>query len=115
LRPIQRAAKNDIISLVDGLMNTNLATKPRMMPIKNLAKDGPVGVLKRCCTTPSERIGLCTGMRRSLARFSGPASLVHAPSWADFTTTTAGFEFSVHTALDKLDEIAPSHESPQLG
>src|ERR1700738_5055833 len=50
LRPIQRAAKDDIISLVDGLMNANSATKPRMMPIKNLAKNGPVGVLKRCCT-----------------------------------------------------------------
>src|SRR6202163_3776719 len=32
-------------------MNANSATKPRMMPIKNLAKNGPVGVLKRCCTT----------------------------------------------------------------
>ena len=34
----------------------NPATKPRMMPIKNLAKNGPVGVLKRCCTMTSERI-----------------------------------------------------------
>jgi hypothetical protein len=50
LATIQRAAKDDIISLVDGLMNANSATKPRMMPIKNLAKNGPVGVLKRCCT-----------------------------------------------------------------
>jgi hypothetical protein len=56
-RLIQRAAKDDIISLVDGLMNANPATKPRMMPIKNLAKNGPVGVLKRCCTTAVERIG----------------------------------------------------------
>jgi hypothetical protein len=30
-------------------MNANSATKPRMMPIKNLAKNGPVGVLKRRC------------------------------------------------------------------
>src|SRR6202140_2346619 len=56
-RLIQRAAKNDIISLVDGLMNANSTTKPRMMPIKNLAKNGPVGVLKCCCTTALERIG----------------------------------------------------------
>jgi hypothetical protein len=49
-RPIQRAAKDDVISLVDGLMNANSAAKPGMMPIKNLAKDGPVGVLKCCCT-----------------------------------------------------------------
>src|ERR1700681_3739067 len=50
LRPIQRAAKDDIISLVDGLMNANSATKQRMMPIKNLAKNGPVGGRKRCFT-----------------------------------------------------------------
>jgi len=47
LRPIRRAAKDDIISLVDGLMNADAATKPGMMPIKNLAKNGPVGVLER--------------------------------------------------------------------
>src|ERR1700739_2747167 len=56
LPPIQRAAKDGIISLVDGLMNANSATKPRMMPIKNLPKNGPVGVLKRCCIIVSERI-----------------------------------------------------------
>jgi len=38
-------------------MNANSATKPRMMPIKNLAKNGPVGVLKPRCTTTLERIG----------------------------------------------------------
>jgi hypothetical protein len=26
------------------------------MPIKHLAKNGPVGVLKRCCTIPDDRI-----------------------------------------------------------
>ncbi len=36
-------------------------------------------------------------MRRSLAPFSGPKSLVHAQSLADFITTTSGFRFSVHT------------------
>ena len=38
-------------------------------------------------------------MLRSLARFSGPDSLVHARSLADFITTTSGFRFSVHTAV----------------
>jgi hypothetical protein len=74
LRLFQRAAEDDKTILVDGTMNANSATKPRMMPIKNLAKNGPVGVLKRCCTTTSEHIGLCTRMRRSLVRFSEPAS-----------------------------------------
>src|ERR1700730_14972449 len=82
LRPIQRAAKDDIVSLLDGLMNANSATKPRMMPIKNLAKNGPVGVLKRCCTTALERIDPLTRMRQSLARYSAPVSSVQAPSWA---------------------------------
>ena len=36
-------------------------------------------------------------MRRSLAPFSGPESLVHTRSWADFITTTSAFRFSVHT------------------
>jgi len=50
LRLFQRAAEEDIASFVDCPMNANSATKPGMMPIKNLAKNGPVGVLKRRCT-----------------------------------------------------------------
>src|ERR1700722_17764575 len=48
-------------------------------------------------TTPSERIGLCTRMRRFPVRFIRPESFVHNPSLADFIITTSGFEFSVHT------------------
>lgn len=36
-------------------------------------------------------------MRQSLARFSASVSSFHAPSWADFITTTLAFRFSVHT------------------
>ena len=36
-------------------------------------------------------------MLRSLARFSGPESLGHTQSLADFITTMSGFRFSVHT------------------
>jgi hypothetical protein len=39
-------------------------------------------------------------MRRSLAPFSEPESLVHTRSLADFITTTSGFRFSVHTGLE---------------
>jgi hypothetical protein len=39
-------------------------------------------------------------MRQSLARFSGPVSLIHAPSLADSITTTPEFRFSVHTGPD---------------
>src|ERR1019366_4807268 len=48
-------------------------------------------------TTGSELTGHWTRMRRSLARFSGPVSLIHAPSLADSITTTLEFRFSVHT------------------
>jgi hypothetical protein len=58
LRLFERAAEGDKTTLIDSTMNANSATKPRMMPIENLAKNGPVGVLKRRCTTDSERIGL---------------------------------------------------------
>ena len=46
-----------------------------------------------------ERIGPWTKMRRSLARFNGPASSVHARSLADFITIMCGFRFSVHTPV----------------
>ncbi len=36
-------------------------------------------------------------MRRFLARFGEPVRSVHAPSWADFITTTPVFKLSVHT------------------
>ena len=51
LRLFQRAAEDDKTILVDGIMNENSATKPRMMRIKNLARNGPVVVLKPRCTT----------------------------------------------------------------
>jgi hypothetical protein len=98
LRLFQRAAEDDKIILVDGTMNANSATKPRMMPIKNLARNGPVGVLKPRCTTTSERIDHWTKMRRSLAKFSESEASNHTPSSADFTTTTPELKFSVHTA-----------------
>src|ERR1019366_1804099 len=51
-------------------------------------------------TTPSERIGLCTRMRRFLVRFIRPESFVHTRSSAGFTITTSGFKFSVHTTAE---------------
>ena len=49
-------------------------------------------------TTPSERIGRCTRMRRFIVEFNRPESFVHTRSSAAFTIITSGFEFSVHTA-----------------
>src|SRR6202043_1393203 len=98
LRLFQRAAEDDKTILVDGTMNANSATKPRMMPIKNLPKNGPVGVLKPRCIIASERIDPLTRMRQSLARYSAPVSSAQAPSWADFITTIVGFRgFGTHS------------------
>jgi hypothetical protein len=36
-------------------------------------------------------------LRQSIARYSAPVSFVHAPSLADFTTTTPVLKFSAHT------------------
>src|SRR5262245_12244184 len=47
-------------------------------------------------TTPSERVGRCTRMRRFIARFNRPESFVHTRSSAGFTIITYGFEFSVY-------------------
>src|ERR1700694_1215748 len=48
-------------------------------------------------TTPSERIGRCTRMRRVFVRSNRPESFVHTRSSPGFTIITSGFEFSVHT------------------
>ena len=84
LRPIQRAAKDDIISLVDTLMNANSATKPRMMPIKHLATNGPVGVLKRCCTMRSGviRRSDTSALLSSSARWPAAHTSNPQPNWA---------------------------------
>src|SRR5437660_64803 len=50
-------------------------------------------------TTPSERIGRCTRMRRFFVRFNGSESFVRTRSSAGFTIITSGFEFSVHTGM----------------
>ena len=99
LRLFQRAAEDDKTTLVDCPMNANSATKPRMMPIKNLAKNGPVGVLKPRCIMRRGRTWPWIRMRRFLARFSEPVWSGHLPSWADFITTTPVFRFSVHTMV----------------
>jgi hypothetical protein len=100
----QRAAEEDKTILVDGTMNANPATKPRMMSIKDLAKNGPAGVLEPRCTTTSGPIDHWTRMRRFLARFSASH---RSRSWADSITTTSGFEFSVQTtvSIDTIVEI----------
>src|SRR5467141_3288211 len=44
-------------------------------------------------TTPSERIGRCTRMRRFFVRFNRSASFVHTRSSAGFTIITSGLSF----------------------
>lgn len=55
LRAVQSAAEKYAIGLLDDRVNPNLLRKPGMMRVQNLTPDGPVGVLKPCCTTPTDR------------------------------------------------------------
>src|SRR5271169_2234458 len=48
----------------------------------------------------SEHIGRWVRMRRFLARFCGPGSLIHMQSLADFIIITSVSRFSVHTGSD---------------
>src|ERR1035437_8537879 len=66
-------------------------------------------------TTPSERIGLCTRMRRFLVRFIRPESFVHTRSSAGFTITTSEFKFSVHTGETIPVELDNCLDSRQFG
>src|SRR5258708_15392915 len=53
----------------------------------------------RTITMTSGLTGHWTKMHQSLVKFSESETSNHAPSWADFTITTSGFRFSVHTAI----------------
>src|SRR5258706_1079918 len=50
-------------------------------------------------TMTSGRTGHWTKMHRSLVKFSESEASNHAPSLADFTTTTPELKFSVHTGI----------------
>jgi hypothetical protein len=69
-------------------------------------------------TTPSERIGPCTRMRRFFVRFNGWESFVRTRSSAGFTIITSGFEFSVHTTIrairsaEEQEPIVPVFRQP---
>jgi hypothetical protein len=64
-----------------------------MMPIKNLAKNGPVGVLKPRCTMARARIYPWTRMRRSRAPSNGLGRFFAAQFSAGCTTNMSGFDF----------------------
>lgn len=63
-RPIQLAAENNAIRLLDRRVHADLSARPRMMRIENLAKNGLVGVLEPRCTTPSGHIHRCDIVRQ---------------------------------------------------
>jgi AraC-like DNA-binding protein len=90
LRLFERAAEDDKTILVDGTTNANSSTKPRMMPIRNLAKNGPVGVLKPRCTTPRAHIVTEQGCPGPSRRRVGRGRSSAARSWADCTVNMAG-------------------------
>src|ERR1700726_1399945 len=62
-------------------------------------------------TTQSERIGLCTRMRRLFVRSNRSESFAHTRSSAGFTIITAGFELPVHTADRRLCPLRQPQEN----
>jgi hypothetical protein len=99
LRLFQRAAEDDLVSLVDGTMNANSATKPSMMPIKNLAKKGPVGVLKPRCITRLARTFRSTRTRRRREPYIPLVALCLRHFLADFIFCMCEFDFRQAQAL----------------
>ena len=93
LRSVQGAAKNDMVSLVDSPMNANSAIKPRMMPIKNLAKNGPVGVLKPRCITRLARTFQSTRTHRRRERYMPLVAFCLSHFLADFIICMCVFDF----------------------
>ena len=69
---VQSAAEKHAIGLLDDRVNPDLVRKPGMIRIQNLTPDGPVGVLKPCCTTKS-------GRTKRLASVHLPASISLRP------------------------------------
>jgi hypothetical protein len=84
-----RATEINAIRLRSRRMDMNVQAKPRMPPIENFADDGPVGVLKPCCTivcgltqpwATDHRLRKCScqpsppGRRRSPDRLRRPGS-----------------------------------------
>jgi hypothetical protein len=110
LRGFQRAAEDDKTILVDGTMNANSATKPRMMPIKNLAKNGPVGVLKPRCITRLARTFQSTRTRRRREQYMPLVAFCLSHFLADFIICMCEFDFrqaqpgaaSRHALLSKM-------------
>ena len=80
-------------SLVDGTMNANSATKPGMMPIKNLAKKGPVGVLKPRCITRLARTFRSTRTRRRREPYIPLVAFCLRHFLADFIICMCEFDF----------------------
>jgi len=90
----QRAAENNIIRLGDRLVDKDRQTKPWMPPIQELAKTGPVGVIKLGCTTRAVVI------RRSVIYPRSNTSVVSRP-------------IPTHTSLPSCSR--PSRTSPSGG
>src|ERR1700722_128776 len=82
-------------------------------PEKNLPKNGPVGVLKRCCTMGPARIYPWRKMRRSRAPSIAPGTSFVAQSWADCITNMAGFNLrQPQGPLQELDQGLYYHPTP---
>jgi transposase InsO family protein len=64
----------------------------------------------RAITMTSGRTGHWTKMHQSLAKFSESEASNHAPSLADFITTTSGSRFSVHAGVSRKFLVSLVHK-----
>jgi hypothetical protein len=69
----QAAAKNSVTRPLDRRVNADSKTKPRMPWVQQFLKLGSVGVLKLCCTTPTDRTrGSAGGVQPATPQHGGP-------------------------------------------
>jgi hypothetical protein len=77
---IMATAGNGARELVDHLMNSNSASRPRMPKVENFALHGPMGVASSRCTMASVHIRALTALRRTrLTSPSCPSAWQHNP------------------------------------
>src|SRR5271165_5712047 len=105
----QRAAENNIIRLGDRLVDEDRQTKPWMPPIQELAKTGPVGVIKLGCTIRADdthRSGICHPS-------SSSANLQRRPSNPGHTSMLSCSRLS-RSGLETSQQASPSTCRPSL-
>ena len=91
VRAAQRATENNAIRLVDLPWTQTRRPNHGCHRYKSSRNASPVGVLKPCCTTRSERICPWAKTRQAIGRSNSSASSPRGRSSAAFITNTTGY------------------------